>query len=335
MKTTRRQFAVSALTGLAATGCVSNRQAGGGGGAAVVATPRAQKIANSFLLNDKVENIVDVNGNAMLDADERYLWINFYGLVALVCRRAQKKAEVLCVKSAHHETRLWHNDGGVSKEERIEGNVTVSGLSSDALTFGTTWLASPWRDLTTVLGDDGLFPAQYQKDLGIALTKKATYDGDANVVARFPVEYGELFAGPPWASLGSRCVFRTRAFPGNDEAQAAVDVAGATDLWLTDNFSWRVRLTGDVKVSWDGGSISPRHQNGVVRLMVTSDAAGHTTPSEYVKDCWDYYPLLGLKKADQDAALPVFVRGTYGEKNLTDVWLSGSDPECPTFRIEA
>jgi hypothetical protein len=334
----RREFAIAAVAA-ATVGCQSappaadEKAATAGAGACAPPPLSADRIATNFIMGDKNEPHTTRLGS--------HLWMNFYGLVALVERNTKGVAEIVCVNhGTSHQVQLWYRkaDNSLGSTTLSGGaTLTVEGLdSTHTIKFGVT--GEPWSSLDWILDQDRLIPPAER----VATTTgavQADYSALSGLEAYLKISEGEIFAGRPWSVLGGRITWVSKVFGDNDHENTTMRLAnGTTDYSMTDNFNWLVKTSGTVKLKVSGSTFEPLAVNNVTRICLTSDLTASEPFSTMLHHCLAYYQLFGVKTEGinlSEVPMPVFSRGVYGEKDFSAALVSVHDPECPTFRIKA
>lgn len=334
----RRQFVAATALGAAATACrntapespaAAAQPAAGGAVAAVAAVPFGEAIADKFVIKPKTESVKD------------RLMVNCYGLIAVVERRTAGRAEVVCLDHGKHEAKLWYrkadmNLGYVVLSKQVE--LSFEGIDgSQSLRFQDTD-EQPWESLQWILDPATLIPPAQRKLSGVTVNVAQSYQKHVSAAAYLPLETGVLSAGRPWAPLGSYLSWVAKVYKNNDPSSVtSSEATGTQDFSMTDNFNWIAPTKGVVKVRLSDSAtpIELTAVDGVTRVCITCDLAKPEPFTTALHHCLAYYDLLGISPGAQDVPFPVFKRGVYGEKDLADVSASSSDPECPTFRIQA
>jgi hypothetical protein len=286
---------------------------------AVTTTDLALEIATHFL-----GNVGKGRFGLGVDKAAPALWINVYGLAALIVEQDKKSASVVFPPD-DHQLKVWTRDPATGKPKPypVTKSLLISGVKGTSLTLpDSTSLEHPLDSLSLMLDVNKLGAATVAKPVGVK-------NG-----ASFSISCGQVFAGRAYAGLD--LMFRTKAFKDIAEAEAYVDTPTSAPYALTDNFNWLAAADGVPTITIDGTPMSPViHPNGTVYpVVITNDtdpAAGHHSNKRVLQHSRHYAGVMGLP-VGSPLYLPVFAGGQSGETDWEETWHRNSgDPICETF----
>lgn len=287
-----------------------------GGGTIDLAKP----IATHFLTNVNV-------GRFGLGQDKAApaLWINVYGLAAVIVNQARNGAHIVFPQSSDHNLRVWSRDPatGMVKDYPVKTSLAISGVKGTPLTphhAGSGRIEHPSDDLALLLDS---------KKLGIV---GGPTTGDPGAGIGFGIAQGELFAGRPYA--GADLLFRTREFKDLNEAELYIDMPASDAYALTDNFNWLAAADGTPTITIDGKPMTPQidPDGKLYPVCITNDStSGHHANKRVLQHSRHYGRVIG-RAVEKDLRLPVFATGQAGETDWLKTWSRNSDdPICESF----